>query len=137
MKKIWDETTDMGRLLVAAKANNPKIKRFADVAREIDVTEAVLTNWKRRGIPSAQIFELSELFSCNPKWLATGKGSMQDDDQNPYGMNWSKWTVDKAAHAKEIEEMPEEEFSTQKGVFKELVKSTKARRGQKNDDSPD
>lgn len=125
MKKIWDDSSDMGRLLLAAKAKYPHIRNFADIARQLDVGEAVLSNWKTRGIPAAKIFELSETFSCDPKWMATGKGKMTQIDQNPYGLDWGKWTLEKVEHAKEIEEMPEDEFSSQKVVLKAVVESTK------------
>jgi len=125
MKKVWDETTDMGRLLLAATAKHRHIKRFADIADHLGNDEQVLSNWKKRGIPAGKIFELADEFSCNPKWLATGKGSMHEGDQNPFGFDWSKWSVYKVEHTKEIEVMPEEEFSSQKPIFQAVIESSK------------
>ena len=130
MRKKLDETTDMGRLFIAASAKYPHIKTFADIAHHLDVLEQVLSNWKRRGIPAGKIFDLSEEFGCNPKWLATGKVDMKDDEKNPYGIDLSRITLEKANHVKEITEMTDEEFRSQESVFEAVVKSATNRKRQ-------
>lgn len=130
MKKRWDETTDMERLLMAAKARYPHIRTFADIARHLDVSEQVLTNWKNRGIPAAQIFELSEEFCCNPRWLATRKGKMHEEHHNPLGIDWSCVSMGKCEHIKEVAEMSEEDFQNQERIFKAVVKTVRERKKQ-------
>lgn len=47
-----------------------------------------------------------------------------------YGINLSKLSLEKLSHIKDIESMTDEQFQSQEGVFKAVVKSTKARKKQ-------
>lgn len=131
MKKMWDQSTDMGRLLLAAKAKYQHVRSFADIARLVDVSEQTLTNWKKRGIPSGSIFDLSDKFDCNPRWLATGKGEMKEKNLNPFQIDLSNITAQKAEHITDVVEMPNEEFQSEKTVFDAVVKNAKDRKKSK------
>ena len=129
--KHEDDSNQFGRLLIAAKAKHSFIRRAADLAAHMDVDQQVLTNWKKRGIPSNKIYDLSDRYSCNPRWLATGQGSINEQDiQKPFAIDLTKATLEKANHIKEVIEMDNEEFRTQERVFKAVVKSTKTRKKQ-------
>ena len=139
MKKIWDESTDMGRLLIAAKAKFPHKKNFADISRHIDVTEAVLKNRKSRGIPARKIFELSDSFSCNPRWLATNDGDI--NQINSYGINFDQVSMEKIKYFKEkVIPMSEDEFIASKELSEqadrvaEITKSKKTREWKESGD---
>jgi len=77
--KEYDESTQFGRLLIAAKKMHNEIKTPADVARHLDITQQALTNWKRRGLPANVVDSLAEEFDCNYKWLKTGIGDMRSE----------------------------------------------------------
>ena len=133
MKKVWDESTDMGRLLIAARAKDKDIKRFADVARHLRVDEAVLTNWKKRGIPSGKIFELSDIFSCDPRWLATGDGEMKLSGSNLYGIDFDKVDMEKIEYFKEkIVPMSTAEFQARKELSEQADRVAEIARSQKS-----
>lgn len=133
MKKVWDESTDMGRLLIAARARYPDIKIFADVARHIGVVDAVLTNWKKRGIPANKIFELSEIFSCNPRWLATNEGEMREISSNQFGINLDEVNLKKIKYFKEkIIPMSDEEFLARKELSEQADRVAEIARGKKS-----
>lgn len=74
--KEYNESTEFGRLLIAARNKHKEIKTPADLARNLDVTQQKLTNWKRRGLPAREFDFLADKFGCNYKWLKTGEGAM-------------------------------------------------------------
>lgn len=74
-----DDKTQVGRLLIAAKAKYPNITSYADLARHMDIEHQKITNWKRRGLPSKDLDHLCDEFDCNLKWLRHGKGEMSKD----------------------------------------------------------
>ncbi len=73
----YDESTQFGRLLIAAKGKYKEIRIPADLARHLNVAHQKLTNWKRRGLPAKMIDHLADEFDCNYKWLKTGEGDMR------------------------------------------------------------
>ncbi len=74
--KEYDDSTQFGRLLIAARAKHREIRTPADVARHLDISQQKLTNWKKRGLPAKIIDYLADEFSCQYKWLKTGEGNM-------------------------------------------------------------
>ena len=63
------------RLLIAAK----KLKNLdgpAAVARFLNESEQLLNNWKRRGIPRAEIMDIADKIGCDCHWLRDGTGTM-------------------------------------------------------------
>lgn len=76
MKDYFDDTTQFGRLMIAANAVNSHIKIPADLSKDMDVSEQVLGNWKTRGLPAKEITSLAERYKCSYKWLKDGVGPM-------------------------------------------------------------
>lgn len=66
------------RLLIAAKAIK-NIDSQAELARELNLPEQNITNWKSRGVPKIKIIELAEKWGFRTQWLNTGEGSMIDE----------------------------------------------------------
>jgi hypothetical protein len=48
----------------------------AEIARQLNVLDQHLTNWKRRGLPRHEFLDLAQWLGCNPYWLRDGKGPM-------------------------------------------------------------
>jgi len=69
--------TDFERLLEAAKKLH-NCKSSAAAARLIGTYDQMLTNWKSRGLPRADIMDIASKLGCNPYWLRDGTGSMTD-----------------------------------------------------------
>lgn len=63
----------MNRLLFAAKELKG-IESPAELARLLNISDQVLTNWKSRGIPRKEIMDIAEAIGCNPYWLRDGNG---------------------------------------------------------------
>ncbi len=82
LMKRYDDSNQFGRLLIAAMNKFKEIKTPADVARHLDITPQVLTNWKKRGLPAKDIDSLADEFDCNYKWLKTGEGDMHSKPVN-------------------------------------------------------
>ena len=56
--------------------------RPADVARLLNISEQVMTNWKSRGIPADKITKVAKTIGCRPYWLEDGDGEMLDVTYN-------------------------------------------------------
>lgn len=78
MKKM-DDTSPVGRLLIAANAKYPHIKIMADLARFLNLSTNTLGNWAKRGLPSGKTHDLAQMFDCNVEWLKTGEGEMTSE----------------------------------------------------------
>ncbi len=50
----------------------------ASLARFLDVTDQVVHNWKKRGLPKREIMNLAEKMGCSSYWLLKGEGSMNE-----------------------------------------------------------
>ena len=72
LNKMEDSYT---RLLTAAKELR-KLRNAAEVARELDVSDQTIQNWKTRGVPDSQLVKIQEKIGALPKWIATGDGPM-------------------------------------------------------------
>lgn len=68
--------TDMDRLLLAAKKLK-SVESPADLARFLNVSDQVITNWKARGIPRGELLDVAEAIGCNVYWLKNGTGLME------------------------------------------------------------
>lgn len=69
-----DETNihpQMDRLKLAAQQNRG-CDTWADIARLLQTTDQVLTNWKKRGIPTDKLLVIAEDLRVNPYWLRDG-----------------------------------------------------------------
>ena len=66
------------RLLEAAKILK-QAERAAAVARLLNISEQVLTNWKTRGIPAEKITIIAKTLGCRPYWLEDGEGEMLEN----------------------------------------------------------
>lgn len=75
MEKAFD------RMILAAfeikKWNGP-----AEVARKLGKSDQVLTNWKSRGIPRAEIMDIADAIGCRAHWLRDGTGTMISQDMS-------------------------------------------------------
>ncbi len=60
----------------------------SNVAKELHVSQQVITNWSTRGLPDEKILELHETLGCSVMWLWKGLGAMMDT--GPAG--WAKLT---------------------------------------------
>lgn len=66
---------DYDRLLLAAK----KLKGWndaAETARGLGKYDQIMTNWKARGIPRAEVMDIANTIGCDPYWLRDGVGMM-------------------------------------------------------------
>lgn len=61
-KRLWEAATD-------APFN---VESWAQIARMIGATDQVMSNWKSRGVPDAQIPELAARFQVEALWLQKG-----------------------------------------------------------------
>jgi len=118
--KEYDDSNQFGRLLIASMDKFKEIKTPADVARHLDITHQVLTNWKRRGLPARMIDSLADEFDCNYKWLKTGEGNMH---QKPVKFLSKEEKLRKDINDI-INEMGARELLQTKGLL-EIVKSPK------------
>lgn len=76
MKK-FDDSNQVGRLLIAANAKYPHIKTKAELGLFLGHQgTSIISNWQRRGIPAAKIYEFSLMLECNSEWIKTGEGDM-------------------------------------------------------------
>ena len=76
MKK-FDDSNQVGRLLIAANAKYPHIITKADLGVFLGHTGTnTIGNWQKRGIPGAKLYEFSIMFECSFDWLKTGAGEM-------------------------------------------------------------
>ena len=66
------------RLLQAAKILK-QAERAAAVARLLNISEQLLTNWKSRGIPAEKITIIAKTLGCRPYWLEDGEGEMLEN----------------------------------------------------------
>lgn len=68
---------------------NPQMKRLyeaagqlrhlatqSEVAREMNLSPQVLSNWERRGMSKAGMLKAQSIFGCSATWLETGEGQM-------------------------------------------------------------
>ena len=53
---------------------------------------------------------------------------VRSDEENIHNINLKKFSVQKLAHVVDIQDMTEEEFQSQEGVFKAVVKSAKSKK---------
>jgi hypothetical protein len=63
------------RFMLAAKTLKG-ISDQAEIARQINVLDQHMTNWKKRGLPRPKIMDLAAWAGCDPYWLRDGEGSM-------------------------------------------------------------
>jgi hypothetical protein len=49
----------------------------AEIARQLNVLDQHLTNWKKRGLPKPKIMDLADWLGCDPYWLRDGIGEMK------------------------------------------------------------
>lgn len=61
----------MTRLRIAAE-QNCGCESWADIARLLDTTDQVVNNWRRRGVPTAELLAIAEKLRVNPYWLRDG-----------------------------------------------------------------
>lgn len=47
---------------------------FAYIARRLEASSAVMTNWKVRGISKDGALKAQRVFGCNARWVMTGEG---------------------------------------------------------------
>lgn len=72
--RIKTEHPQTTRLFEAATAKCG-CKSWADIARLLNKTDQILTNWKARGIPKGELMDIAEQVHVNPYWLRDGSGS--------------------------------------------------------------
>jgi hypothetical protein len=63
------------RFMLAATALRG-ITDQAEIARQINVLDQHMTNWKKRGLPKPKIMDLAAWAGCDPYWLRDGTGAM-------------------------------------------------------------
>ena len=73
---------DYDRLIQAARTLRQLVTP-AEIARYLGIYDQMMTNWKARGIPKAEILDIAEKIGCNPYWLRDGKGEMADYIADP------------------------------------------------------
>jgi hypothetical protein len=79
----------MSRLLTyareATKAAAPsgRLYSWTEIGARLDVTSAVITNWKKRGISRPGAFDAQRRLGCNAWWLLEGEGSTYVVDPDP------------------------------------------------------
>ena len=75
--KLSRMADDYDRLILAATALRG-MESPAEIARYLGVYDQIMTNWKARGIPRAEILDIADKLGCNPFWLRDNKGGMVD-----------------------------------------------------------
>lgn len=63
---------DYARRATEAKRPAERVHEFADIGRRMNVSSAVLTNWKARGISKDGALDAQRAFGCNAWWLLDG-----------------------------------------------------------------
>lgn len=81
IKHMNAKNTTFERLLIAAKTIKG-IENQAELARELNVLEQNITNWKSRGVPKNIILHLSEKWKIRASWFTSGIGNMSDENVN-------------------------------------------------------
>lgn len=66
-----EKASDTLRLLDAAAVLLGTENQSA-AARLFGITDQTLTNWKSRGVPSAELLRLAEIVKVNPYWIRDG-----------------------------------------------------------------
>ena len=68
----------VGRLLQHARDvtrdTREPVHDFADLAKRLGVSSAVMTNWKRRGVSKEGAIAAELALGCSAQWILTGQG---------------------------------------------------------------
>lgn len=59
----------------------------SSIARLLNESPQVITNWANRGVPAKKIIEVAPLLGVSPEWLQTGKESRSRGEIFPVDMN--------------------------------------------------
>lgn len=51
----------------------------SNIARFLNESPQVVTNWSKRGVPARKIIEIAPLLGVSPEWLQTGKGAINNE----------------------------------------------------------
>lgn len=51
----------------------------SNIARFLNESPQVVTNWSKRGVPARKIIEIAPLLGVSPEWLQTGKGEKNNE----------------------------------------------------------
>lgn len=51
----------------------------SNIARFLNESPQVVTNWSKRGVPARKIIEIAPLLGVSPEWLQTGKGEKSNE----------------------------------------------------------
>jgi len=63
---------EYARRATSAMGAKRKVLDYGDLATQLDVTSAVMTNWKARGIAVPAAVNAQRLFGCNVLWVLDG-----------------------------------------------------------------
>lgn len=70
-----DKHPSIERLFEAAKAAK-QLTTAAQIARALNVSDQVMTNWQTRGVSESGAIAAEAAFHVSPTWILTGKGAM-------------------------------------------------------------
>jgi hypothetical protein len=59
----------------ATRESKRPIADFANIGAALDVSSAVMSNWKQRGISQGGALQAQHLWGCSAIWLLTGQGT--------------------------------------------------------------
>lgn len=69
----------------ATKTAREPVADFADLARKLGVSSAVMTNWKARGVSKEGAIKAEQVFGCSAQWVLTGErpaGGAEDEEES-------------------------------------------------------
>lgn len=109
----------MARLLVFARqktASSPRmVEEAADLKEWLNLTPAVLSNWKARGISKEGALAAEAVFGCSANWVLTGKGEMVPKNVWPFTL----------LTPEQVQSLPAEHLATVEKVALDLLGITK------------
>lgn len=70
--------------LLEAGAKIKHLDSQTKIARLLNISDQVITNWKSRGVPEKMFIKVSRAIGCHPFWLEDGHGDMVFGNAN-YG----------------------------------------------------
>lgn len=73
---------DYDRLLLAAKMLDPGITGKSSLGRFLNQSPQTINNWQKRGIPRAELADLSRKVGCTIDWLELGTPPMRASDSS-------------------------------------------------------
>lgn len=111
------------RLMQVAEKHG--INTQAALARELNVLEQHITNWKKRGVPNNVIIDLSDLWGFRAKYVKDGDGEMRINLLNYL----SKDEVILLEAREKLPDYAKNELLMDITKIAELIKKTKAANG--------